>query len=199
MKASIPYNIGHFFFSRFYRIFGLKIEGVNNVPANGGVIIASNHRSNYDPPLVGSCIGFRFITFLAKKELFINKAVSWVLRSVCAIPVNTENPGIKSMRTFVNLLKENKAIIMFPEGSRSKTNEFLPGQPGVGYLSIKAKAPVIPVLITGTHESMLKHFLRQTPLSVKFGSPIYPEYERPTVENAIKLTEKIMEEIKGLS
>jgi len=199
MKATIPYKIGHYLFYRFYRIFGLKIEAANNVPSNGGVIIAPNHRSNYDPPLVGCCIGFRPVTFLAKKGLFINKAVSWVLRSVCAIPVDTDNPGIKSMRIFIDLLKEGKTIIMFPEGSRSKTNEFFSGQPGVGYLSIKAKVPVVPVLITGTHESMLKHFLRQTPLSVKFGSPIYPDHERPTMENARKLAEKIMKKIKGLA
>jgi 1-acyl-sn-glycerol-3-phosphate acyltransferase len=199
MKATVPYNIGYFLFLGFYKIFGLKIEGADNVPKEGGVIIAPNHRSNYDPPLIGCCIGSRHVTFLAKKGLFINKAVSWVLRSVHAVPVDTENPGIKSMRFFVNLLKEKKALIMFPEGSRSKTNKFLPTQPGVGYLSIKTKVPVIPVLITGTHESMLKHFLRQTPLSVKFGKPVYPEYERATVKNARKLSEKIMDRVKGLA
>jgi len=89
--------------------------------------------------------------------------------------------------------------MMFPEGSRSKTNEFLPAQPGVGYLSIKTKVPVLPVLIIGTHESMLKHFLRQTPLSVKFGKPIYPAYQRATMNNARELAENIMDKIKGLA
>lgn len=199
MKATVPYNIGHFLFLVFYKILGLKIEGADNVPEKGGVIIAPNHRSNYDPPLVGCCIPTRPVTFLAKKALFVNKAISWVLRSVHAVPVDTETPGIKSMRFFVNLLKKGKAVIMFPEGSRSKTNEFLPAQPGVGYLSIKTKVPVVPVLITGTHESMLKHFLRQTPLSVKFGKPIYPENDRPTMKNAKALSKKIIERIKGLA
>ncbi len=199
MKATVPYKIGHFLFLVFYKIFGLRIEGADNVPEKGGVIIAPNHRSNYDPPLVGCCIGNRPVTFLSKKGLFINKFVSWVLRSVHAVPVDTENPGIKSMRFFVNLLNEGRAVMMFPEGSRSKTNQFLPAQPGVGYLSIKTKVPVLPVLITGTHESMLKHFLRQTPLSVKFGAPIYPEYGRPDMKNARELAEKIMDKIKGLA
>lgn len=199
MKATVAYNIGYFLFLGFYKIFGLKIEGADNVPKEGGVIIAPNHRSNYDPPLIGCCIGFRPVTFLAKKGLFINKAVSWILRTVNAVPVDTGNPGIRSMRFFVNLLKEKKALIMFPEGSRSKTNEFLPAQPGVGYLSIKTKVPVVPVLITGTHESMLRHFLRQTPLSVKFGKPIYPEHDQPTMKNAMELAEKIMDKIKGLA
>ncbi len=199
MKASIPYNIAYHIFLLFYKILGLKIEGANNVPVKGGVIIAPNHRSNYDPPLVGCCISLRPVTFLAKKSLFINKTVSLILRSVSAIPVDTENPEIKTMRIFVNLLKAGKAIIVFPEGSRSKTNEFLPGQPGVGYLSIKTKVPVVPVLITGTHESMLKHFLRQTPLSVKFGNPMCPDHKQPTMSNAREFTEEIIKEIKDLA
>jgi 1-acyl-sn-glycerol-3-phosphate acyltransferase len=199
MKASVQYKIGRFLFYLFYKIFGLRIEGVDNVPRNSGVIIAPNHRSNYDPPLVGCVISFRPVYFLAKKELFINNTVSWILRSVCAIPVDTDNPGIKTMRVFVNLLKEGKAVMVFPEGQRSKTNEFLPPYPGVGYLSIKAKVPVVPALITGTHESMLNHFLRKSPLTLKFGSSIYPSCDRPTNENAKELTGKIMERIKGLA
>ncbi|MBN1694013.1 1-acyl-sn-glycerol-3-phosphate acyltransferase [candidate division WOR-3 bacterium] len=199
MKASIQYKAGRFLFYWFYRIFGLRIEGVENVPREGGVIIAPNHRSNYDPPLVGCGVASRPIYFLAKKGLFINKAVSWILRSVCAIPVDTDNPGIKTMRVFIDLLKEGKAVMVFPEGQRSKTNEFLPPYPGVGYLSIRTKVPVVPVLITGTHESMLKHFLRKKPLALKFGSLVYPGYDKPTNENAKELTEKIMERIKGLA
>lgn len=199
MKATVPYNIGYFLFLRLFKIFGLKIEGADNVPKGGGVIIAPNHRSNYDPPLIGCCLSSRPVTFLAKKDLFVNKAISWLLESVHAVPVHTGNPGIKSVRFFVNLLTEGKALIMFPEGSRSKTNEFLPAQPGVGYLSIKTNVPVVPVLIIGTHESMLRHFLRQTPLSVKFGVPIYPQNKRPTMKNAMELTKRIMVKIKGLA
>ena len=199
MKAPVPYKAGRFLFYLFYRILGLRIEGVDNIPREGGVIIASNHRSNYDPPLVGCAIFSRPVYFLAKKGLFTNSTVSWVLRSVCAIPVNTDNPDIKTMKIFINLLKERRAVMVFPEGKRSKTNEFLPAYPGVGYLSIRANVPVVPALITGTHESMLNHFLRKTPFTLKFGSPIYPSYDRATTKNARELTEKIMERIKGLA
>jgi 1-acyl-sn-glycerol-3-phosphate acyltransferase len=199
MKAPVPYKIGRFLFYWFYRILGLRIEGLDNIPREGGLIIAPNHRSNYDPPLVGCGIPFRSVYFLAKKGLFINKTVSWVLKSVCAIPVDTDNPGVKVMKDFINLLKDGKAVMVFPEGMRSKTNEFLPAYPGVGYLSIKAQVPVVPALINGTYESMKKHLFRQMPLNLKFGSPIYPEYERATTENAKDLTEIIMERIKGLA
>jgi 1-acyl-sn-glycerol-3-phosphate acyltransferase len=199
MKAPVQYKVARFLFYFFYRILGLRIDGTDNVPKKGGVIIAPNHRSNYDPPLVGCCINSRRVYFLAKKGLFINKTVSWILRSVLAIPVDTESPDIKTMRKFVNLLKKGEAIIMFPEGSRSRTNEFLPGLPGVGYLSIRTKVPVVPALITGTHESMLNHFLRKTPFTLKFGSPIYPDHKKANLKNAADLTEKIMEKIKGLA
>jgi len=141
----------------------------------------------------------RPVYFLAKKGLFINKAVSWILKSVYAIPVDTENPGVKTMRVFVNLLKKGNAVMMFPEGSRSKTNEFLPARPGVGYMSIRANVPVVPATITGTHEPMLNHFLRKTPLTVKFGSPLYPVQNKANTKNAMEFTEKIMEKIKGLA
>ncbi len=199
MKAPVQYKAAHFLFYLFYRILGLRIYGAENVPENGGVIIAPNHRSNYDPPLVGCCVNNRPVYFLAKKGLFINKTISWILKSVYAIPVDTENPGIKTMRVFVDLLKEGDAVMVFPEGSRSKTNEFLPARPGVGYMSIRANVPVVPVLITGTHESMLNHFLRKTPFTVKFGSPLYPDHKKANTKNAVEFTEEIMENIKGLA
>jgi 1-acyl-sn-glycerol-3-phosphate acyltransferase len=199
MKASVPYKVGRVLFYLFYKIFGLRIEGVENIPKKGGVVIAPNHRSNYDPPLVGCCVTSRPVYFLAKKGLFINKIVSWVLRSVCAIPVDTDNPDVKTLRIFVSLLKNGKAVMLFPEGSRSKTNEFLPPRPGVGYLSIKTGVPVVPVLIAGTHESMLNHFLRKTPLTLKFGSPLYPVHERANTKNAMEFTEKIMRKLKDLA
>ena len=169
------------------------------MPEKGGVIIAPNHRSNYDPPLVGCCIASRPVFFLAKKGLFVNKLFSWILKSVHAIPVDTENPGVKTMRIFVGLLRKGKAVIIFPEGSRSKNNEFLRPRPGVGYLSIRNNVPVVPVLITGTHESMLNHFLRKTPFTLKFGRPIYPDPGSANSKNTMDFTEKIMNNIKGLA
>jgi 1-acyl-sn-glycerol-3-phosphate acyltransferase len=77
-------------------------------------------------------------------------------------------------------------------------NEFLPSFPGVGYLSIRTKVPVIPALITGTHESMLNHFLRKTPLTLRFGAPLYPDSEKASMKDAAEFTEKIMEKIKGM-
>jgi len=199
MKASSLYKAGRLLFYFFFKVLGLKVEGTESVPEKGGVIIAPNHRSNYDPPLVGCCIASRPAFFFAKKGLFVNKFVSWILKTVYAIPVNTENPGIKTMKIFVGLLKKGKAVIIFPEGSRSKTNEFLPPHPGVGYLSIKTNVPVVPVLIAGTHESMLNHFLRKTPFTVKFGKPMYPDYGKTNSKNAMEFTERIIENIKGLS
>lgn len=200
MRASLQYRIGRFLIYLIFKIlFGLKIEGVSNIPEKGPVIIAPNHRSNYDPPLAGCCVDKREIYYFAKKDLFVTKPYAWLLKSVNVIPVDVKTPGIGSLRKFVSLLKKGKAVMLFPEGTRSKTNEYLKAQPGVGFLSIRTKAPIVPTLIEGTHESMLGHFFRISPLRVTFGDPIYPETGGRGSENARKLSERILDEVKGMA
>ncbi len=199
MKAPLQYKISRALLYFLFKIlFGLKGEDVSNVPKEGPVIIAPNHRSNYDPLLVGGCVDSREIYYLAKSGLFISKVATWFLKSLNVIPVDLENPGIGTMRRFINLLKDGKAIMVFPEGTRSKTHEYLKAQPGVGFLSIRTNVPVIPTLIEGTYESMIKHFFRRTPLRVKFGIPIYPENKVKNLKDAQKLSDRILEEVKKL-
>lgn len=200
MKASYQYKISRITLYLLFKIlFGLRIEGLSNIPESGPVIIAPNHRSNYDPPLVGCCVSTREIYCLAKSGLFTLKIATWFLKSINVIPINLKNPGIGTMRRFINLLGNGKIVMLFPEGTRSKTNEFLKAQPGVGFLSIKMNAPVIPTLIEGTYESMRRHFFRISPLRVKFGAPIYPENEIRSIKDAQKLSDRILEEVKGLT
>ncbi len=200
MRARLQYKYGvSILYHSFGILFGLKIEGVSNVPKNGRVILACNHRSNYDPPLVGCCIHTRPIYYFAKKCLFNSRFSSEFLKSLNAIPVDTENLSVKTMKKFINLLKEGEALMVFPEGTRSKTNEFLEAQPGVGYLSLKTNTMVLPVFIKGTHEPMIRHFFRRSPLLVKFGKPIYPYFKKVSKENARAFSNLILEEIKKLA
>lgn len=199
MKAALQYKIGRILlYLIFKNLFGLKREGISNVPKEGSVIIAPNHRSNYDPPIVGCCIDSREIYSLAKSGLFISKMATWFLSSLNVIPVDIESPGIGTMKRFIELLKDGKAIMIFPEGTRSKTGEYLRAKTGVGYLAIKTNSPVIPTFIEGTFESMINHFLRKTPLRVKFGSPIYPYKGVKSIKYAKFLSDKILEEVKKL-
>lgn len=199
MKAALQYKIGRILlYFIFKNLFGLKREGLSNIPEEGSVIIAPNHRSNYDPPIVGCCVDHREIYFLAKSGLFISRVVTWFLSGLNVIPVDLKSPGIGTMKRFIELLKGGKAVMIFPEGTRSKTGEYLTAKTGVGYLAIRTNSPVIPTLIEGTFESMMNHFLRKTPLKVKFGSPIYPYKEVKSVKDAKLLSNKILEEIKRL-
>ena len=115
------------------------------------------------------------------------------------IPVDLEKPTVGALRTFVNLLKKGKAIMVFPEGTRSRTNKYLKALPGVGYLAVRTNSTVIPTLIEGTYESMTRHFLRRSPLRVRFGTPIYPKNEVKSVKEAEALSIKILEEVKRLA
>ena len=199
MKAALQYKIGRILlYFIFKNLFGLKREGLSNIPEEGSVIIAPNHRSNYDPPIVGCCVDHREIYFLAKSGLFISRVVTWFLSGLNVIPVDLKSPGIGTMKRFLELLKDGKAVMIFPEGTRSKTGEYLTAKTGVGYLAIRTNSPVIPTLIEGTFESMMNHFLRKTPLRVKFGRPIYPYKEIKSVKDAKFLSCKILEEIKRL-
>lgn len=200
MKATIAYKYGAYLFNFTFRfLFGLKIKGLSNIPEEGRVIIAPNHLSNYDPPLVGCCVLFRPIYFLAKKGLFVNKFSRWILGKVNAIPVNTDRPKVRTMKKFVEFLENENAVMVFPEGTRSKTGKFLRAKPGVGYLALKADSPVIPVLIRGTERSMFEHFLRISPLEVVFGEPIYPDSDRVSTTEALRLSKKVLNKVKEMA
>ena len=184
----------------FKIFFNLKASGWDNIPVKGKVIIAPNHRSNYDPPLVGSCVPHRDLIYLAKIGLFVNKVFSWVLRKYNAIPIRTDASDMGTVRAILNLLKKGFPVVIFPEGTRSKTGKFLPAQPGIGYFSYKTQSPVVPVFIKGTEESMLNHFLRESPLIVKFGPPIYPEKKyKINIESAQKFSDYILDTIKKMA
>ena len=183
----------------FRNLFGMKWDGVENIPREGPVIIAPNHRSNYDPPLVGSVIPRKDVFYFAKKGLFVNPLIGTFLSRIHAFPVDTEGIDVGAIKISLRILKEGKALVLFPEGTRSKTGEFLPAKPGVGYLSIKTGAPVVPTFIRGTHEPMQLHFRRLTPLYIRFSKPVYPPRIPLTTENALKFSEYILDVIKGMA
>jgi len=194
------YKLGSILIRFFFGVFlGFKWRGTENVSEKGGVIIAPNHRSNYDPPLIGSTVKQRAIYYFGKKSVFVNKIFGWFLGRFNVFPADTEKKNdIGSIRFSLKLLKEGKALMVFPEGTRSKTGEFLPAHPGVGYLALKAGVPVNPVIIKGTHESMKEHFLRRKPLYVIFGQPIFPPKIPITSKNAQEFSNKILDKIKEM-
>ncbi len=148
----------------------LKKTGVENIPKSGGVIIASNHISYYDPPILGSCID-REIHYLAKWELFKIKLFGSILHSVNAIPIKRKVIDRQALITCLEVLKSGKALLVFPEGTRNLRARLLPPKLGVGKLALEARVEIVPAYIANSQRP-LRAFLSGARIVVKFGSPI---------------------------
>lgn len=150
-------------------IFGrLEIIGAENVPKEGGALIASNHLSNLDPPLIAASIG-RPIYFFAKEELFRVPILGWWIAQVNAFPVKRLEHDVGAFKKARALLARGESVLLFPEGRRSKTGDLGPPKPGCAMLAVKAGVPVVPVCIMNSHR--LFEFKK---LKVAFGTPIRP-------------------------
>ncbi len=142
------YKIATGLASLFHRIFfKITIIGRENIPENiGGCIIASNHVSNNDPPFIGVVFKGKY-TFMAKEELFRRPLFGWLIRKLGAFPVKRGAKDLSAIDTAIESLHNGRTFIIFPEGTRSKTGELGKAKSGVSLISVRAKAPVIPVFV----------------------------------------------------
>jgi len=149
------------FVYRFY--FGWNVYNAERVPLTGPVILASNHCSILDPPLVGAGIR-RDINYLARESLFRFPVVGWVLRNWNSVPVDREGGGARGLKANLDRLLKGGAIIVFPEGTRSKDGHLQPARSGIGLTVIKSTAPVVPVRVFGTFQA----YGRDMPIPLPF-------------------------------
>ena len=157
-------------FQVYFRACGHNAE---RVPLNGPVILAANHASFIDPPLVGSCL-HRGISYLARESLFRFPVIGWVLRKWDAVPVDRDGGGAAGLRAIHDRLTDGAGIILFPEGTRTRDGNFLPARSGIGLVVIKSTAPVVPVRVFGSYEAYGRHMSLPRPrkVVVKFGPPM---------------------------
>lgn len=157
-------------FARLY--FRMEIHGTENVPVNGPLIIAPNHSSFLDPPLVG-CACPRALRFMAKAELFKNPLIGSFLRKLQAFPVHRGTADLGAIRISLERLKAGDALLLFIEGMRNPGTHLLPPTPGVALLARQSGAPVVPVGITNTYRAMSKRAFFPKPVKIKvaFGKP----------------------------
>ena len=146
-------------------LFRVRVIGAANVPRAGGLVVAANHVSNLDPPLLGVALP-RPVSYMAKKELFALPLLGALLPHLQAFPVDRQAGGTAALRASLRLLKEGRAVGIFPEGGRnvSGTNE---EKAGAAFLAAAAGVPVVPAAIVGTRR--LRPFGR---LTVVFGEPL---------------------------
>ena len=154
--------------------FGLRVRGAEHIPSSGPALIVSNHQSILDPPLIGGAAQ-RQIYFLAKAELFRIPIFGWLIRALHARPVRREGSDPRALRTAALLLKEGKALLVFPEGTRSLDGRLGEGKPGVGMLAVTSGAPVVPAYVSGTLEALPKGaaWPRRSQVSVSFGPALH--------------------------
>lgn len=149
----------------FKILYRVHVEGVDCIPREGPLIVACNHISNLDPPLVGICIP-RYIRFMAKAELFVVPMVGNLLKRLGAFPIRRGRVDKGAIRMARRVVAGGGCLVMFPEGRRSKTGELGPFLAGVGAIAKKENAPVIPVAIRGPYRLFgIVH--------VTFGQPVY--------------------------
>ncbi len=182
------YYLGWVGFRALYRFyFGWRVFNPERVPLTGPAILASNHASFIDPPLVGSGI-HRGINYLARESLFRFPVLGWVLHRWQAVPVDREGGGAKGLKAILDRLLAGGAIILFPEGTRTGDGKLQPARSGIGRTVIKSSAPVIPVRVFGTFEAYGRHlrFPRPRRVAVKYGQPMRFEKLRAEARSCSK-------------
>jgi 1-acyl-sn-glycerol-3-phosphate acyltransferase len=183
------YFLGWSFFRAFYKYYcGWRVYNPERVPVEGPVILASNHASFLDPPLVGSGLK-RGINYLARENLFRFPVIGWVLHRWQAVPVDRDGGGAKGLKAILDRLLNGGAIILFPEGTRTRDGKLQPARSGIGLAVIKSTAPVVPVRVFGTHEAYGRYMRLPRPcrrVAVKYGRPMLFEQLRAEAKTCSK-------------
>lgn len=152
-------------------LFGLRVHGRDMVPRRGGLIIACNHISELDPPVLGCAIP-RPVAFMAKVELFRNGFTNFWLRKLNAFPVNRSGVDTRALREAIGILRGGEAVVIFPEGTRSHDGKLLPVKAGIGLVAASSGTPVVPTFIWGTDRARRAVTRTGKCFSVSFGRPI---------------------------
>lgn len=155
-------------------LFGFRVYGDEDVPRRGGLIIACNHISELDPPILGFAVP-RNVAFMAKIELFRSRMMVILMREFWAFPVNRSGIDTVAVRTTLDLLKKGLAVVVYPEGTRSHDGRLLPVKAGIGLLASASGVPVMPAFIWGTDHPAQALLRRGKPFSVHFGPLLTPQ------------------------
>ncbi len=170
-----------------------RAAGIENVPLEGPLIIACNHVSYLDPPVMG-CLCPRRISYMAKRELFEIPILGGVIRALGAYAVDRQGSATAAIKRSLEVLRAGGAVGIFPEGTRNRSGT-VEAQTGVALLASLAGAPVVPTCVLGTDRA-----LRLGRVNVAFGSPLrLPAGRKATREDLAKFTAEIMKAIDVLS
>jgi 1-acyl-sn-glycerol-3-phosphate acyltransferase len=182
-EGAAPWRLAYFLRSTVAKLvlalYRTRIVGAENVPSEGGYIVAGNHVSYLDPVLLW-CAAPRPTHFIAKAELFDAPVVGWVISRVWAIPIKRATADREAIGRATALLKHGEPVGIFPEGTRQGpgvTVKAAEAHSGVAFIAARADAPVVPVGISGTERALPRGaWLPRFPqVTIRYGEPVRPE------------------------
>lgn len=173
-----------------YPLYRVKVVGKENFPKQGGVLLCTNHIDNLDPPVVGMTCP-RPVHFMAKEELFEAPILKSILPKVNAFPIKRGMSDRQALRKALSILKTEKVVGLFPEGTRSKDGVLQEGLAGAGFFALRGEAVVMPCAIIGPYKPLKR-------LKVVYGKPIDMTTYREERVSAEEVTAIIMGEIQKL-
>jgi 1-acyl-sn-glycerol-3-phosphate acyltransferase len=183
--------------------FRLRVVHRERMINHGPVILASNHESYLDPPLVGS-VTHRAIFFLARKTLLNGAFFGWLLPKLNVIPVDQEGNDRSALKALIRILKAGEGTLVFPEGERTVDGRLQPALPGLGFVIAKTLAPVVPMRIFGARQAWPRGSTRVRPcrITVVVGEPIHfteADLQPPGKDVYLRLSQRVMDAIAALS
>ena len=196
------YWFGWMSFGAAYRaLFGMRVIGAENLLTEGPVLVASNHQSYLDPPLIGNLYHDEMV-YLARKTLF-TPFTRWLYSKWQAIPVDQDKPDMASLKTIIRKLKEGRRVLVFPEGSRSIDGSLGEAEPGIGLIAVKSGVPIQPVRICGARDALPRGSarIRFARITVHVGKPIYlspEELKAKSKDDYERVAKRIMAAIAAL-
>lgn len=175
-----------------------RIYGVENVPQEGPLVVASNHASNFDPPIVSNCV-CRPVAFMAKEELFKVPVLGQAIELYGAYPVKRSSADRSAIKAALSSLNEGWAVGIFLQGTRTTDGKITEPKLGAAMIAAKAQVPILPVSLWGTEKILQKgsSFPHLVPVTVRIGEAIDPPSSSKRDELQ-SVTEKCTEAINSL-
>lgn len=184
----------------FFKVFNrLEVVGSENIPLNGGAIVAANHVSYLDPPVLGVALKRR-PTYIAKEGLFRIPFIGTIIVRGCCFPVKRDKPQPSVIKEAVSRLKKGGVLVLFPEGSRSTDGSFLDAKRGVALIAAMSVVPVVPTLIEGTDRALPAgtKLIKPAKIKVVFGNPLTIGEKETDKVSQERISKEIMERIRNL-
>ncbi|MBJ7448805.1 MAG: 1-acyl-sn-glycerol-3-phosphate acyltransferase [Parachlamydiales bacterium] len=185
------FRFGRALFRMYFRIFYKNQVYLPKDFFHGGAILAANHTSYFDPPLVGVACPDD-IHFLARESLFKHPVFGYLIRKAHAHPVAGGGSDLNSIKLICKLLKEGKKVLIFPEGTRTPDGQLAPFKGGIAFIALRSNVPIIPVYVYGTYDAWGRQ--RKAPklfgkVAVVFGSAIdlneYSQMDRKEAQEKV--------------